>query len=122
MELNPVRAGLVPDAGDWRWTSARAHLSGRDDRLVEVAPLLAMVADWRGSLTSATSGGGAGARRKMRRSHCSNALRRKRSLKIGCNSFLANHFLAFFLGFGRRARTLLARIWGSSGMGFDVNR
>jgi hypothetical protein len=23
--------GLLPDAGDWRWSSARAHLSGRDD-------------------------------------------------------------------------------------------
>ena len=59
VELNPVRAGLVSDAGDWRWSSATAHLSGRDDGLVQVAPLLAMVADWRGLLNSATSGGGA---------------------------------------------------------------
>ena len=36
-----------------RWSSARPHLSGRDDRLVRVAPLLAMVADWRGLLNSA---------------------------------------------------------------------
>jgi len=27
-------------AGDWRWSSARAHLAGRDDRLVVVSPLL----------------------------------------------------------------------------------
>lgn len=54
MELNPVRAGLVPDAADWRWSSARAHLSGRDDALVRVAPLLAMVADWQGFLSSGT--------------------------------------------------------------------
>ena len=53
VELNPVRAGLVPDAADWPWSSARSHLSGRDDRLVQVAPLLAMVADWRGLLNSA---------------------------------------------------------------------
>ncbi len=53
VELNPVRAGLVLDAGDWRWSSARPHLSGRNDRLVRVAPLLAMVADWRGLLNSA---------------------------------------------------------------------
>jgi putative transposase len=53
VELNPVRAGLVADAGEWPWSSARAHLSGRDDRLVRVAPLLAMVADWRGLLNSA---------------------------------------------------------------------
>jgi putative transposase len=28
VELNPVRAGLVPAAWDWRWSSARAHASG----------------------------------------------------------------------------------------------
>jgi len=53
VELNPVRAGLVPDANDWRFSSARAHLSGRDDGLVRVAPLLAMIPDWRGLLNSA---------------------------------------------------------------------
>jgi putative transposase len=53
VELNPVRAGLVSDARNWRWSSARAHLSGRDDAPVRVAPLLAMVADWQGLLNSA---------------------------------------------------------------------
>lgn len=53
VELNPVRAGLVADAGAWLWSSARAHLSGRDDGLVRVAPLLEMVANWRGLLNSA---------------------------------------------------------------------
>lgn len=53
VELNPVRAALVADAGDWRWSSARAHLSGRDDGLVRVAPLLGTVGDWRGFLNSA---------------------------------------------------------------------
>jgi putative transposase len=53
VELNPVRAGLVVDAVDWPWSSAKSHLSGRDNRLVRVAPLLAMVADWRGLLNSA---------------------------------------------------------------------
>jgi len=38
--LNPVRAGLVARAEDWAWSSARAHLAGRDDGLVRVAPLL----------------------------------------------------------------------------------
>jgi putative transposase len=52
-ELNPVRAGLVESPADWRWSSARAHLSGCDDRLVKVAPLLAMVADWKALLRSA---------------------------------------------------------------------
>jgi putative transposase len=53
VELNPVRAGLVPSAEDWAWSSARAHLAGRDDRLVSVAPLWAMIADWNGFLQSA---------------------------------------------------------------------
>jgi hypothetical protein len=53
VELNPVRAGLVPDPADWPWSSARSHLPGRDDRLVRVAPMLAMIADWRGLLNSA---------------------------------------------------------------------
>ena len=52
VELNPVRAGLVVDAAQWRWSSARAHLSGRDDCLVKVAPLVAMVGDWQGLLDS----------------------------------------------------------------------
>ncbi len=52
-ELNPIRAGLAADAADWPWSSAQARLSGRDDRVVRVAPLLAMIADWRGFLNSA---------------------------------------------------------------------
>lgn len=52
VELNPVRAGLVASADEWSWSSARAHLSGRDDCLVNVAPLLAMVADWRALINS----------------------------------------------------------------------
>ncbi len=29
-ELNPVRAGMVPNAWDWAWSSAQAHLTGDD--------------------------------------------------------------------------------------------
>ena len=53
VELNPVRARLVPSAGQWPWSSARPHLSGRDDGLVKVAPLLAMAGDWNALLDSA---------------------------------------------------------------------
>jgi putative transposase len=53
VELNPVRAGLVPDAGEWPWSSAGPHLKGRDDCLVRTAPLLAMIPDWRALLNSA---------------------------------------------------------------------
>jgi putative transposase len=46
VELNPVRANLVSKPEDYRWSSASAHLSGGDDMLVKVAPLLEMVDDW----------------------------------------------------------------------------
>ncbi len=46
IELNPLRAGLASGAADYPWSSARAHLAGRDDRLVKTAPLLALVDDW----------------------------------------------------------------------------
>ena len=45
VELNPVRAGLAARAEDWPWSSARAHLAGRDDGLVQVQPLLGQVGD-----------------------------------------------------------------------------
>ena len=48
--LNPVRAKLKRRARDWRWSSARAHLEGCDDGLVQVAPLLERVPDWRAFL------------------------------------------------------------------------
>jgi putative transposase len=46
VEQNPVRARLVERARDWRWSSARAHLNGRDDGLVKVKPLLDRVDNW----------------------------------------------------------------------------
>jgi putative transposase len=41
--LNPVRARLTARAEDWPWSSARAHLAGRDDGVVKVAPLLGRI-------------------------------------------------------------------------------
>jgi len=46
VELNPVKAKLCRMPQDWRWSSAYAHLAGRDDRLVKVGPMLDRVADW----------------------------------------------------------------------------
>jgi len=43
VELNPVRAGLVKNPGDWRWSSAGAHITGEDDILVKTKPLLEIV-------------------------------------------------------------------------------
>src|SRR4029077_350468 len=39
ISLNPVRAGLARRAADWRWSSVRAHLAGKDDALGRVRAL-----------------------------------------------------------------------------------
>jgi putative transposase len=52
VERNPVRAKLCRVPWRWRWSSAAAHVAGRDDRLVRVAPLLKRVDDWRAYLTA----------------------------------------------------------------------
>ena len=39
VSLNPVRARLVQRAQDWRWSSTRAHLRGKDDGLTALAPI-----------------------------------------------------------------------------------
>src|SRR4029077_19458416 len=52
VELNSVRAGLVDAPSGYRWSSAAAHLEGRDDALVRVKPLLEFAPDWRRLLTS----------------------------------------------------------------------
>jgi len=44
--LNPVRARLVERAADSRWSSVGAHLAGKDDRVVRVAPALERVGNF----------------------------------------------------------------------------
>ena len=39
VSLNPVRARLVKRAQDWRWSSTRAHLRGKDDGVTALAPI-----------------------------------------------------------------------------------
>jgi len=46
VELNPVRAKLVDRPEAFRWSSARAHLTGKDDELVKVRPMLDRVNNW----------------------------------------------------------------------------
>jgi len=38
-----VRARLCATPGEWEWSSVRAHLKRRDDALVSVRPVLAIV-------------------------------------------------------------------------------
>lgn len=44
---------MVAQPEDYPWSSAAAHLSGRDDMLVKVAPLLEMVDNWTNILKAA---------------------------------------------------------------------
>ena len=40
VSMNPVRARLLNRPEDWKWSSVRAHVSGVDDALVSVRPVL----------------------------------------------------------------------------------
>lgn len=52
VERNPVRAGLVATAEEWPWSSARSHISGQEDPLVEVAPMREWIGNWAEYLAS----------------------------------------------------------------------
>jgi putative transposase len=51
--LNPVRAGLVERAQDWRWSSARAQLGLSDDAMTAVQATLDRIPDFAGLLAAA---------------------------------------------------------------------
>jgi REP-associated tyrosine transposase len=50
VENNPVKAGMVANAEDWPWSSARAHVLGDHDGLTDVAALGQYVRNWRAYL------------------------------------------------------------------------
>jgi putative transposase len=52
VSLNPVRARLVARAQDWKWSSTRAHLRGRDDGLTTLKPVKQIIPDFAGLLGS----------------------------------------------------------------------
>jgi putative transposase len=54
VEMNPVRAGLVDRPEAYRWSSAAAHLTARNDGLAKVAPLLEIVGNWKQFLSEPT--------------------------------------------------------------------
>ena len=39
----------------WRWSSAKAHIDGKDDQLVRVKPMLNRIDDWHSYLTGSNS-------------------------------------------------------------------
>lgn len=55
VELNPVKAQLCTNPQDWKWSSASAHLSGIDDTLVTVKPMLDRVNNWQQYLSNDSS-------------------------------------------------------------------
>jgi putative transposase len=55
VERNPVRAGLCRSAWKYPWSSAAAHVAGRDDELVKTAPLQGLAPDWRAYLSEDAS-------------------------------------------------------------------
>lgn len=50
VERNPVRAGIVKEAEEYRWSSARAHAQREKDELLRECYLMEQVKDWRGYL------------------------------------------------------------------------
>jgi putative transposase len=55
IEMNPVRARLVPSPEKYPWSSARAHLTGGDDLLVRGPPFLDIVGNWKNFLSGPIS-------------------------------------------------------------------
>ena len=45
-----MRAGLVGAPSRYRWSSAAAHVRGKDDAFVKVVPLLELAPNWRAFL------------------------------------------------------------------------
>lgn len=61
VENNPVVAGMVQRAEEWRWSSARSHVAGRrcgDDPLTALAALSDIVPNWRAMLQYGLEAGG----------------------------------------------------------------
>ncbi len=46
IELNPVKAKIIDNPVDYRWSSCKAHVEGKDDKLVKVKPLLSIINNW----------------------------------------------------------------------------
>ena len=48
VEMNPVKAGLVKQPEEWQWSSARCHVLGEVDPVLDESPLRQMVSgDWK---------------------------------------------------------------------------
>lgn len=57
IENNPVSAGIVATAEEWRWSSARAHIDRRDDGLTDWNVLGRHIPNWRAILADGLEAG-----------------------------------------------------------------
>jgi putative transposase len=60
VENNPVAAGMVAQAGDWKWSSARSHIAGKrapGDPLTDIEALGQHVGDWKAMLRGGLEAG-----------------------------------------------------------------
>jgi putative transposase len=57
IENNPVTAGIVKTAEDWRWSSVRAHIDQRDDGLADWNAIGQHVPNWRAMLVEGLEAG-----------------------------------------------------------------
>ncbi len=53
VERNPIAAKLCACPEAWMWSSAQAHINGKDDELVKVQPMLDRIGDWSAYLADA---------------------------------------------------------------------
>jgi len=54
VELNPVKAGMVANAWDYRWSSVHAHLEGKDNNgIIQPEKLRQLTGDWKTYLKEA---------------------------------------------------------------------
>ena len=59
VELNPVKAGIVKKAWDYRWSSVHAHLAGQDSLgIILPEKLLSLAGDWKTYLKEAQANSG----------------------------------------------------------------
>jgi len=47
VENNPVKAGIVKNAWDYLWSSARSHVNGTQDPLLSHCPVISTMEDWK---------------------------------------------------------------------------
>lgn len=57
VELNPVKAQLVGRAEEWRWSSAKAHVTGAADGLTDLAGMAGVHRNWRAMLARGLEAG-----------------------------------------------------------------